>query len=302
MSLNSCNLCGCKNSKNCLKIRQYELLRCQSCGHVYLSEAAEKCKEIKYEQEYFTSKTNNVEINKRLLKEDKKRFDRIISEVYKYKNNGRWLDIGCGLGGVLSAAKEQGYITTGYDVSEYAVSQIKKIYKIPAFTGDIKKNIKNNSFDIISLIHVLEHIPDPVNYLINDVIPFLKSDGILFVEVPNYGSLRAKVRGKEWNKLALPAHVNQFTWKTLKYALVKSGFKPKTIFTVDDIGKIIVDVDNSKIIQQVRPLVRLIKPARNIVRKLYFGELGSKLHTALLKYIQDKRMGENLIIISEISK
>jgi SAM-dependent methyltransferase len=95
------------------------------------------------------------------------------------------LDIGCGNGSFLSAWSRliPGWSLCGTEVGEKYKAQIESIPGVERlFTGDIAGIA--GSFDVISLIHVLEHIPHPVAFL-ERLRNKLKPDGLLFVEVPD---------------------------------------------------------------------------------------------------------------------
>lgn len=98
---------------------------------------------------------------------------------------GRLLDIGCGNGSFLSAWSRliPGWSLCGTEVSEKYKAQIESIPGVERlFTCDISE--VPGTFDVISLIHVLEHIPYPVAFL-KRLRQKLKPDGLLFVEVPD---------------------------------------------------------------------------------------------------------------------
>lgn len=101
------------------------------------------------------------------------------------QNHGRLLDIGCGNGSFLSAWSRliPGWSLCGTEVGEKYKAQIESIPGVERlFTGDIA-GVPGN-FDVISLIHVLEHIPYPVAFL-ERLRKKLKPDGLLFIEVPD---------------------------------------------------------------------------------------------------------------------
>jgi len=98
---------------------------------------------------------------------------------------GRLLDIGCGNGSFLSAWSRTmpGWSLCGTEVGEKYKAQIENIPGVERlFTCDVAE--VTGTFDVISLIHVLEHIPYPVA-LLERLRKKLKPDGLLFMEVPD---------------------------------------------------------------------------------------------------------------------
>lgn len=108
-----------------------------------------------------------------------------LRTVCPLPRQGRLLDIGCGNGSFLSAWSRliPGWSLCGTEVGEKYKAQIESIPGVERlFTGDIA-DVPGN-FDVISLIHVLEHIPYPVAFL-ERLRKKLRPDGLLFVEVPD---------------------------------------------------------------------------------------------------------------------
>ncbi len=98
---------------------------------------------------------------------------------------GRLLDIGCGIGSFISAWSRliPGWSLCGSEVSENCRARVESIPGVENFyTCDV--NEIPDSFDVISLIHVLEHIPSPFDFL-QRVRRKLKPDGLLVVQVPD---------------------------------------------------------------------------------------------------------------------
>ena len=135
----------------------------------------------------------------------------------------RVLDIGCGNGGLVEKFSDAGWDAQGVEMAppEHFVSDDvqKKI-----FIGDVRTApYEPHSFDVITLFHVLEHLPEPRSYL-EKAHELLTNNGLLVIEVPNVASLQARmIRGK-WFNLDVPRHVFHFTPRSLTTILQQSGF------------------------------------------------------------------------------
>lgn len=152
----------------------------------------------------------------------KKRFD-LIKKYHLAGGTETVLDIGCSNGVFLDLFKESGFETWGVEPSGNAGVASKKGHKILKTTFE-KATPPNNYFDLVILNHTLEHMDNPVEVL-KKVHRILEKDGVLFVDVPNFGSLSSKILGKKWPYLLPKEHKHQFTKKTLVQILEKSGFK-----------------------------------------------------------------------------
>ncbi|MBI3754341.1 MAG: class I SAM-dependent methyltransferase [Deltaproteobacteria bacterium] len=157
---------------------------------------------------------------------DVARFSQEIKRIKKFKQGGKVLDIGCATGSFMKMVHLEGFEPYGVDVSSFAVDYIKNTYGFPAFVGFLaESNFDKGMFDIVTMHHVIEHIPNPVKFLLNEVKPILKDNGLLVAEVPNFGSFESKINREEWEDLKPWEHLNQFTPETLRLCLEKAGFR-----------------------------------------------------------------------------
>ncbi|KVV13486.1 bifunctional 2-polyprenyl-6-hydroxyphenol methylase/3-demethylubiquinol 3-O-methyltransferase UbiG [Flavobacterium sp. TAB 87] len=120
---------------------------------------------------------------------------------------GLLLDIGAGTGDFLLVAKENGWQTVGVEPSPRA----KKIAigKGITFVEQIK-SLENNSFDVITMWHVLEHVPD-LDLQIQELKRLLKPSGTLLIAVPNFKSYDAKHYKEYWAAYDVPIHFWHFS-------------------------------------------------------------------------------------------
>lgn len=125
---------------------------------------------------------------------------------------GAILDIGAGTGEFLAVAQQNGWQTTGVEPSDKA-KQIA-INKGVSFV-DALAQLENHSFDIITMWHVLEHVPD-LNHQIKELKRLLKPTGSLIVAVPNFKSFDAKHYGKFWAAYDVPIHFWHFSKKAIQ--------------------------------------------------------------------------------------
>lgn len=122
------------------------------------------------------------------------------------------LDFGCGTGDFLVACKNAGFSILGFEPNSDAatLSQKKGVELISSI-----ENLKDNSVDVITLWHVLEHLPN----LENDIAQFkrvLKPNGTLIIAVPNYKSFDAKWYKQFWAAYDVPRHLWHFDKKSIK--------------------------------------------------------------------------------------
>jgi 2-polyprenyl-3-methyl-5-hydroxy-6-metoxy-1,4-benzoquinol methylase len=177
-----------------------------------------------YESEDYISHTDN----KRSLFEKLYHFIKSIALKNKLNlinslqlNKGRILDIGAGTGDFLSVAKSDGWQTIGVEPSDRAKAIAKN--KGVSFVEQTSE-LENNSFDVISMWHVLEHVPD-LNKQIKELKRLLKPTGTLIIAVPNFKSFDAKHYGKFWAAYDVPIHFWHFSKTAIKLLFEKEEMK-----------------------------------------------------------------------------
>jgi len=177
-----------------------------------------------YESEDYISHTDN----KRSLFEKLYHFIKSIALKNKLNlinslqsNKGRILDIGAGTGDFLSVAKNDGWQTIGVEPSERAKSIA--INKGISFVEETSE-LENHSFDVISMWHVLEHVPD-LDKQIKELKRLLKPTGTLIIAVPNFKSFDANHYGKFWAAYDVPIHFWHFSKTAIKLLFEKEEMK-----------------------------------------------------------------------------
>jgi SAM-dependent methyltransferase len=177
-------------------------------------------------------------------------FGRSRKNLLKYFAIGNILDIGCGGGGILINA---GGIPHGIEISkELCRSAEGKMRQrggycvhAPAIEG--VSHFPEAFFDGILMRSFLEHEENPA-ILINQLARILKPGGLIYIRVPNYGSLNRKVTGKKWCGFRYPDHVNYFTVTSLKQMSALYDFEfqllnPLNIFLDDNIKALLIRRD-----------------------------------------------------------
>lgn len=222
-----CILCNSSNRTILIQQEGWTVYKCVNCGLGFLDPRPDQ-NELQnlYQDDYFSShydqglKVDSPEMKRRISQEDHR-----IKFFRNLKRHGRILDIGCGMGYFLYACRIYGYEVEGQDVSGDSASYVRSELKIPVIMGQIEKiDIEDNSMDVITMWHALEHTPDPRKHL-KKARMWLKPDGLLIVDVPNYEGTDAQKMWNSWSGWSLPYHLYHFTQDTLVSMLEKHGFK-----------------------------------------------------------------------------
>lgn len=167
---------------------------------------------------------NKISIFKKLMAFTLKNF--FIKNIIPFKGEGRILDIGCGSGLYLALLKNIGWDTYGVEVNKYACEYAKNL-GINIFCGELEEaNFPSNYFDVIRIVHVLEHLPFPLQSFM-EIRRILKPNGIIYLEIPNQRSFAFKCFKERW--LSVDGHLYAFSPFTLNFLCKKVGLYIKKI-------------------------------------------------------------------------
>lgn len=137
----------------------------------------------------------------------------------------RVLDIGCGSGQFLARLARMGYECHGTELSPETGERASKIPGLKLQFGDLTpQTYPSRSFDLISIWHVLEHLPDPDSVL-RLCREWLRDGGALLIAVPNIDSWQARLFRGSWFHIDPPRHLHHFSRGSLASALEKAGFR-----------------------------------------------------------------------------
>lgn len=142
--------------------------------------------------------------------------------VRKYSPYGKTLlDVGAGTGDFLLKAKNNKWDIEGVEPNFIAKrrAQIKGIELRP----DLKE-LEGNKYDVITLWHVLEHLPNLDEQIIQ-LVSLLTAKGTLVIAVPNFNSYDAKKYGKFWAAYDVPRHLWHFSKDSIEKIFSEHGMK-----------------------------------------------------------------------------
>ena len=138
---------------------------------------------------------------------------KLINQVSE--NGKTLLDIGCGTGHFLQVAANAGWEISGIEPNEQARSIANNKTNNVVFDTDLLSKFEAHSFDVITLWHVLEHLPNLEQHF-ETFKKLLKPDGVLIIAVPNYKSYDAKLYKEFWAAYDVPRHLWHFSQDAIK--------------------------------------------------------------------------------------
>lgn len=203
--------------------RGFHVLECAGCGLRFTDPWPEQSKLKKfYIEEYYGE--NNFRFN--FFVEFFVHFFRMarVKKILKFKHKGRALDVGVGRGLVLYELRKKGWDVVGTEQTDKAAFHSRNVLGLNIHAGNfIDIPLEENSFDVVTFWHVLEHLTDPFSSL-EKARKILKPGGLLILAVPNSNSFQARVSKGHWFHLDMPYHLFHFSDQWLKGFLEKNGF------------------------------------------------------------------------------
>lgn len=148
-----------------------------------------------------------------------------------YSPEEKLLDIGCSKGYFLNFAKRFGMTVRGSEFSAKAATYANKNFGIKVDVGSIDDmRYEPESFDVITAFDLVEHLPNFMTSF-KQFHKWLKKDGRLIIDTPNFDSLYRKISKDRWVGFDMPYHIHLFRPKTLIKALEEAGFSVEYIST-----------------------------------------------------------------------
>jgi 2-polyprenyl-3-methyl-5-hydroxy-6-metoxy-1,4-benzoquinol methylase len=147
---------------------------------------------------------------------------RILEAFPPWTGGGRLLDVGCASGKFLRQMRAVGWNVAGIEVDEPAAARARAVTPNVIVGDPAQVTLPDGAFDVITALHVIEHVPDPLGTLRN-VLRWLAPGGVIVVEVPNAAGVGARIFGRYWCGYDLPRHLVHFTPQTMTAMVERAG-------------------------------------------------------------------------------
>jgi len=158
------------------------------------------------------------------------RYNESLRKIKEFKTQGSFLELGSNIGFTANIAHQNGFDVIACEINDNCRalsllinSEIKHVKDYFALS---------ENFNIITMLDVLEHFPNPEKALLK-AKELLNPGGIIYIQLPNVRSNAARFFGDEWSFYAPPDHSFHFTPDTLISFLRRNGYGVKWIRTCD---------------------------------------------------------------------
>jgi 2-polyprenyl-3-methyl-5-hydroxy-6-metoxy-1,4-benzoquinol methylase len=235
-----CPACSSASIKPVLTVEDYsvsnekfEIWECAACGLRFTQDVPDRNSIGRYYQssQYISHSNTKTGIVNKLY-----HFVRNFTLAQKKRliigrtglNKGSLLDIGAGAGAFAAYMKSAGWSVTGLEPDESTRAKAIQNYGITLAPSEELFRFIPESFNAITMWHVLEHVHDLHGYLV-EIKKLLKPGGVLFIAVPNYTSDDASRYKASWAAYDVPIHLYHFSPGSMKTLLDKHGFRISSI-------------------------------------------------------------------------
>jgi ubiquinone/menaquinone biosynthesis C-methylase UbiE/transcription elongation factor Elf1 len=220
--------------------KNFTVFKCSQCGFRFTQDYPDENEIAEYyESDSYISHNDEAEgfsnklyrAARSLMMHRKKKLIRNITRL----KTGTLLDIGSGTGYFAGTMKKSGWQAKGIEINERARKFSISYFGLDVATPDKIASFGSNSFDCITLWHVLEHFYDPITYF-SEIYRLLKPGAACIIALPNCSSFDAEHYKQFWAAWDVPRHLWHFNPETF------SLFSEKTGFMLEDLRILPLDV------------------------------------------------------------
>ncbi len=222
-----CPICAANRVRQCFVKQGIAVLACEECTvRFWQPKETEAVADI-YNENYFVGEETANGYNNYLMLEPglRKTFRKRLQRIQAMGAPGKkLLEVGCGTGFFLDEARKAGFEVIGVELSGFGAKYAQEKLRLNVKQGKLlEQNFASQSFDVVCMWDVLEHLPDPLADM-KEVRRLLKPGGKLLLSTGNAQSAMAKLSGANWHLYTLPEHLFFFTPYSVEALLKKAGF------------------------------------------------------------------------------
>ena len=210
-----------------------DIVTCIDCGLTYLRRLP-SASQLKGLYDLYADEFSHMRLprNPQEAKQSPLRRETFLEEVQSFvKRKGRVLDVGCGWGAFLDAAREKGFEPYGIEITPSAAEFANQQLNIPVDARPLEEQaFQPNSFSLVTMNHVLEHLPH-TRQVLSKVFEILEPEGVFAGMVPNFASFCSEMEREHWAWLDPNFHYVHFTPETLRANLERAGFVVEKLYT-----------------------------------------------------------------------
>ena len=254
-------------------LSNYKNYVCYNCGTIYQLPRINRYKLINHYNNDYRETESIIRLNEKKVIDLPIRFEwtgisfsrfytfyQIVNKKIRFEKNDKILDYGCYQGAFLFACKKIfGAKVIGTDFNDEGLRMAENFFNIETFKTNEKFFLKKINAKMITLLHVFEHLEDPIRFLYKIKKNCLKKNGYVYLEVPNPFS----------NSLNDPTHLNLYSEDTIKYIFKSCNYEIHTLKKLGNYKNRNFLKDNED--QNIHILARSIDEKKYFFEKINIG-------------------------------
>lgn len=201
----------------------FDILQCTECDLIY-TDIVNFNPDDYYTENYYKVVYPDYAKDKKVHRINS---ENILKKISRIKDTGSICEIGCAFGFFLDAARDKGWDTFGYEISDYSRNYASDVLKLNVKKDFLDDNI-DRKFDFICMFDTIEHLENP-SAIIEKCYKTLNPGGCILITTGDAGSIHAGLTGKKWRLLTPPLHLYYYTKATITSLLNKHSFEVKSI-------------------------------------------------------------------------
>ena len=204
----------------------FEIAKCGQCGLLFTEPRPNPNEIGKYyqSQDYYSHQQNKKGFIPKIYEKVKSiNVRNKVAMAIEGLQEGKLLDIGCGVGDFLAEIKKNKWDIMGIEPSDEAKAIAKTRIGFTPLDPSETTTLQDHSFDVITMWHVLEHVEDLKKQL-EELHRLLKPEGRLIIAIPNYCAYDCEYYKDKWAAWDVPRHLNHFSPECLESIIKAQGF------------------------------------------------------------------------------
>lgn len=288
----NCCVCNSDAFQKLFSKGGFHFVQCNKCQFIYVNPSITSKALKKYyarTMEAYWEDQKTPELTNLLSK----KFNDELKCVEKFIQKGKVLDVGCGAGIFMHHANNRGWKVYGTEFNKFSIDFIKNVLRIKNVYSEDLSHFNKNTFELVTLHQIFEHLPDP-NAMLNDIHRILKKEGLLFISVPNVYGIITRIMKNKSQHYDGNGHLNYFNKKNLKTILEKNNFEVITFKTDGFRADFLLEHFKSKLSNKVKQQPPQLKNgAQYKINKFIFH-----LYYFISFFLNKLLLGDYLIVIA----
>ncbi|HNU50694.1 MAG TPA: class I SAM-dependent methyltransferase [Verrucomicrobiota bacterium] len=224
----ACDLCGSPESELLLEKDGGRYARCPHCGFIFTNPRRLRF-EADNEAAFLEGLARYAEKNYSPKKQ--REYRRSLRPLARWRKTNRFLEIGSNVGGLLAAARAEGWEVMGVEPVAECARYGRERHGLEILPCVLEvANLPGDSFDVVYSNAVFEHLASPASVL-REAHRLARPGGVVFIDTVNYDSYTRRFIGPGWKLIAPADHLSLFTPGTLRRFCAQAGFRVTRVET-----------------------------------------------------------------------